>query len=300
MNLSRKFALLAAALVLVAGCKTSANAAAKKADEPKPAVKAAEPVKQAEAPKVEAPKTEVKAAEPNAAPDAKEAEAKKLEKISYAIGFNTGNSFKTNSIEVNMDAFIKGIKNGLAGDNSVMTEDEMRATLTAFSQELRAKMVERQKVQGEDNKKKGEEFLKANATKEGVKTTTSGLQYKVITEGTGAMPKATDTVKVHYKGTLIDGKEFDSSYKRGEPVEFPVGGVIAGWTEALQLMKVGSKYQLFIPAGLAYAENAPPSIGPNQVLIFEVELLDIVKPEAAPAAATEPKIEVKPAEPAKK
>jgi FKBP-type peptidyl-prolyl cis-trans isomerase len=243
-------------------------------------------------------KTDVKATEPNTKAEKKEVFADNMEKVSYAIGFFNGSSFKRDSVDIRVDAFVKGLKDGMSG-NGLISEDEMRTALMAFGQEMRTKAAEKLKVQGEENKKKGEEFLKANETKEGVKKTASGLQYKVITEGTGAVPKATDTVKVHYKGTLIDGKEFDSSYKRGEPVEFPVNGVIAGWTEALQLMKVGSKYQLFIPTALAYGENAPPSIGPNQVLIFDVELLDIVKPEAAGQAgqpAVEGKAEVKPAD----
>ena len=146
---------------------------------------------------------------------------------------------------------------------------------------LRAKAEEKQKATAEKNLKAGEAFIAANAKKEGVKTTASGLQYKVIKTGTGASPKLTDTVKVHYHGTLIDGTVFDSSVQRGEPVTFPVNGVIPGWTEALQLMKVGDKWQLVIPAKLAYGEDGSGPIGPNSVLIFEVELLDIEKPEAA-------------------
>ena len=158
----------------------------------------------------------------------------------------------------------------------MLSEEEMRTVMTAFQKEMAAKQAEMMKSQGEKNKKEGEAFLAENKKKEGVKTLASGLQYKVIKEGTGKTPKATDKVSTHYQGTLIDGTEFDSSYKRGEPATFPVNGVIPGWTEALQLMKVGSKWQLFVPSKLAYGEKgAGPIIGPNAVLIFTVELLAI-------------------------
>jgi FKBP-type peptidyl-prolyl cis-trans isomerase FklB len=290
MNLSRKFAVVAVALVLLAGCNAKAKEETKKADDA-----AAKPVAAATTTAPAAATTATPAAKP-AEPNAPAmTDAEKMAKVSYAIGFFNGSSFKRDSIDVKVSDFVKGMTDGMTGATPTMTEDEMRSLLMAFGQELRVKMMEKAKVQGEENKKKGDEFLAANAKKEGVKTTASGLQYKVITEGTGAMPKATDTVKVNYKGTTIDGKEFDSSYKRNEPTEFPVNGVIPGWTEAMQLMKVGSKWQLFIPASLAYGENAPAQIGPNQVLIFEVELLDIVKPEAGAAAMT-PSVEIKPAE----
>lgn len=157
-----------------------------------------------------------------------------------------------------------------------MTENEVKEVMTAFQKGLAAKQAEKMKVIGEKNSKEGETFLAENKKKEGVKTTASGLQYKVITPGKGPMPKDTDTVSVNYRGTLIDGTEFDSSYKRGEAVSFPVNGVIKGWTEALQMMKVGSKWQLFIPSNLAYGDRgAGGQIGPNATLIFEVELLSI-------------------------
>ncbi len=199
------------------------------------------------------------------------------EKLSYAIGVDMGTSLKKNAIDVDTDLLFKGIKDALTGSKQLLTEQELRETIQTAQKELQAKQQEKMKTLGEKNKKEGEAFLAANKKKKGVKTLPSGLQYKVITEGKGKMPKATDTVTVNYRGTLIDGTEFDSSYKRNEPATFPVNGVIKGWTEALQLMKEGSKWELFIPADLAYGERGTMGgpIGPNAVLIFEVELLKI-------------------------
>ncbi len=198
------------------------------------------------------------------------------DKLSYAIGMDMGGSLKRNAIEVDIDALVKGLKDALAGGKMMMTEQEQRETLMAFQKEFQSKQQERMKALAEKNKKEGEAFLTENKKKPGVKTLPSGLQYKVITEGKGASPKETDTVTVNYRGTLIDGTEFDSSYKRNEPATFPVKGVIKGWTEALQLMKEGAKWQLFIPSELAYGERgAGGTIGPNATLIFEVELLKI-------------------------
>jgi len=199
------------------------------------------------------------------------------EKLSYAIGVDMGTSLKKNAIDVDTDLLFKGIKDALTGSKQLLTEQELRETIQTAQKELQVKQQEKMKTLGEKNKKEGEAFLAANKKKKGVKTLPSGLQYKVITEGKGKMPKATDTVTVNYKGTLIDGTEFDSSYKRNEPATFPVNGVIKGWTEALQLMKEGSKWELFIPADLAYGERGTMGgpIGPNAVLIFEVELLKI-------------------------
>jgi len=202
------------------------------------------------------------------------------EKASYVLGMDVGNTLKRQGLEVDMDTFAKGISDAVQGKKSLLSEEETKATVAALRQEMMTKQAEERKKAGEKNKKEGEAFLEANAKKEGVKVLPSGLQYKVITEGTGKTPKATDTVTVNYKGTLIDGTEFDSSYKRGQPASFPVNGVIAGWTEALQLMKEGSKWQLFIPSKLAYGENgAGPLIGPNAVLVFEVELMSVGAPE---------------------
>jgi FKBP-type peptidyl-prolyl cis-trans isomerase FklB len=197
------------------------------------------------------------------------------EKLSYAIGIDMGSSLKKNGIDVDADILFQGIKDSLTGAKQLMTEQELRETIQTAQKELQARQMEKMKALAEKNKKDGEAFLAENKKKKGVKTTASGLQYKVITEGKGKTPKATDTVTVNYKGTLVDGTEFDSSYKRNEPATFPVGGVIKGWTEALQLMKEGSKWQLVIPADLAYGERGGGPIGPNAVLVFEVELLSI-------------------------
>jgi len=201
----------------------------------------------------------------------------KKDTASYAIGVNIGQSVKQQGIDLNADMLAAGLRDALA-DKALLTEEQVRAALMALQQEAQEKaQVERSKKGGEA-KTRGEQFLAENKKKEGVMTTPSGLQYKVIKAGTGAKPTKENTVKVHYKGTLIDGKVFDSSYDRGEPIEFPLGGVIAGWTEGLQLMPVGSKYMLYIPSNLAYGENgAGQSIGPNEALIFEVELLEIKK-----------------------
>ncbi|HAK07310.1 MAG TPA: hypothetical protein DCO65_08625 [Spartobacteria bacterium] len=193
------------------------------------------------------------------------------DKVSYSIGLNIGFNLKKQNVSINPDTFALGVKDALAGKPQ-MTEEQVKETMTAFEKE----MIDKQKSAGVKNGADGEKFLAENKKKEGVKTTASGLQYKVIKEGTGAQPKETDTVVANYRGTLIDGTEFDSSYKRGQPATFPVSGVIKGWTEALQMMKVGSKYQLFIPASLAYGERAMGAdIGPNSTLIFEVELVGI-------------------------
>jgi len=198
------------------------------------------------------------------------------DKASYAIGMDIGGSLKRNGIEVNSDVLLKGLKDSLAGEKTLMTEQEARETMAALQKELQAKQQEKMKALGEKNKKEGETFLAANKKKDGVITLASGLQYKVIKNGAGKTPKADDSVTVNYRGTLIDGTEFDSSYKRGQPATFQVNGVIPGWTEALQLMKEGSKWQLFIPANLAYGERgAGRDIGPNAVLIFDVELISV-------------------------
>ncbi len=198
------------------------------------------------------------------------------EKVSYSIGIDIGNSMKKQSLDIDPNTLSRGIKDALSGNKPLLSDKEMQETMTQFQKEMIAKRAESMKPQAEKNKKEGEAFLEANKKKAGVKTLPDGLQYKVIKEGTGPTPKATDKVTVNYRGTLINGTEFDSSYKRGEPATFPVNGVIPGWTEALQHMKVGSKWELFIPANLAYGEHgAGQVIGPNEVLIFEVELLGI-------------------------
>jgi len=198
------------------------------------------------------------------------------EKTSYALGMNIAHTVKLQPLELDQNAFIQGIRDILAGGKTLLTEDEMAAALAVLQNQMAAKAAEEAKIMGAANKAAGETFLAANKTKEGVVTLPSGLQYKIITAGTGPKPTAADTVICNYRGTLLDGKEFDSSYKRGQPATFPVGRVIKAWQEALQLMPVGSKWQLFVPADLGYGERgAGADIGPNATLIFDVELISI-------------------------
>jgi len=198
------------------------------------------------------------------------------EKVSYSIGMDIGGNLRRGSVEVDPDVLAKGLKDSYVGGKTLLTEDQARQAIEDFQKTLMARKAEEMQKLSEKNKADGEKFLAENAKKEGVKSLPSGLQYKEITPGKGKSPKATDTVTTHYRGTLIDGTEFDSSHKRGEPISFPVSGVIAGWTEALQLMKEGAKWQLFIPSNLAYGERgAGRDIGPNATLIFEVELISV-------------------------
>jgi FKBP-type peptidyl-prolyl cis-trans isomerase len=198
------------------------------------------------------------------------------DKISYALGMNFGTNLGRQFVDVDPTILLQGLKDGLAGSKSLLTEQEARALLTQLQEDLRKQQAEKAQHIGGTNKAEGEAFLAANKTKEGVVTLPSGLQYKILKQGAGPKPSASDSVVCNYRGTLTDGKEFDSSYKRGQPATFPVGGVIKGWTEALQLMPVGSKWQLFLPSDLAYGERgAGADIGPNATLIFEVELLSI-------------------------
>jgi FKBP-type peptidyl-prolyl cis-trans isomerase len=198
------------------------------------------------------------------------------DKVSYGIGMNIGKSLKKDAVDVDVDLLVKGLKDSLSDGKTLLSEEEYRATLTALQKEMMEKQAEASKALAEKNKKEGEAFLSENGKKEGVVTLSSGLQYKVIKSGTGKSPKPVDTVETHYRGTLIDGTEFDSSYKRGQTATFPVDGVIPGWTEALQKMKEGDKWQLFVPSNLAYGERgAGRDIGPNATLIFEVELIAV-------------------------
>lgn len=200
------------------------------------------------------------------------------DKASYSIGVSIGKNLKDQKVDITTDILVKGLLDAYTGAKTQLTEKEMGDVLTQFQQEIMAKAQEEAAKKGGENKTKGEKFLADNKSKPGVKTTASGLQYSVITEGTGPKPTASSTVKVHYTGKLIDGTTFDSSVDRGEPVEFPLNGVIKGWTEGVQLMSKGSKYKFYIPAELAYGERgAGNAIGPNETLVFEVELLDIVK-----------------------
>jgi len=207
------------------------------------------------------------------------------DKFSYALGMKMGENLKKQSVPVDPAILSRGLRDALAGKKTLLTDEEAQGAMAAVQNDMRQKMQEKMKEEGEANKKTGEAFLAANKSKEGVVTLPSGLQYKILKAGTGPKPTANDSVVCNYKGTLIDGKEFDSSYKRGQPATFPVTGVIKGWTEALQLMPVGSKWELFIPPDLAYGERgAGGDIGPDSTLIFEVELLSIADKgkEAAP------------------
>jgi len=198
------------------------------------------------------------------------------EKLSYVIGVDIGKALEKQGVQIDPEIVAKGLKDGFSGGKLLMNDQEIQETMTAFQKEMRVKQEAALKQAGEKNKKEGEAFLTENKTKEGVKTLPSGLQYKVIKAGSGKKPKATDTVVTHYKGTLLDGTEFDSSYRRNQPATFKVNGVIRGWTEALQLMEEGAKWILYVPSALAYGERgAGGQIGPNATLIFEVELVSV-------------------------
>lgn len=224
----------------------------------------------------------------------KEAQEEKLEledqedTVSYALGQNIASNLQDQDLGLDGDIVARGLKDAMAGkDSAVLTKEQRESVLKTFQQKMRKKQQGERQGQQQQSRKKGggqeakknlmksKAFLKKNENKEGVKSTESGLQYKVLEEGDGASPSSTSTVKVHYKGTLIDGTQFDSSYDRGEPAEFPVNNVIQGWQEALQMMKVGSKWKLFIPPELGYGSQGTGQIGPNEALIFEVELLEI-------------------------
>lgn len=202
------------------------------------------------------------------------------DKISYFIGQQIGQQVKSQGLEVNSKILGESIADVLAEKESRLSQEEMGKVMTLLQEQMRKKqqeMIEKNKKLGETNKKAGEAFLAKNKSKKGVKTTASGLQYMVMKEGKGKKPKSTDRVKVHYKGTLLDGKEFDSSYKRNAPATFGLNQVIKGWTEGLQLMPVGSKYKFFIPSQLAYGPSGQSTIPPHSTLVFEVELLSIEK-----------------------
>src|SRR6478735_5384486 len=217
------------------------------------------------------------------------------QKVSYILGMNIGGQFKANQVQLDDASFVAGIKTAVDGSEPKLTKEEIQQTMQAFQAEMQKKQAEAQKVQqaaaeaaAVKNKEEGTKFLAENGKKPGVKTTASGIQYEVLTEGKGDKPKATDTVTVDYVGTLTDGKEFDSSIKRNEPATFAVGAVIPGWVEILQLMPVGSKWKVVIPSDLAYgAGGTGGDIGPNATLVFEIELKKIEAPGTAPAAQVE-------------
>ncbi len=200
------------------------------------------------------------------------------EQVSYMIGMAMGKQLGEIKDEVNLDTVVKAMRSQMAGEKMLLTEEQGKTIGEGFGQKMQAKQISKMMSDAKNNLESGNKFLAENAKKAGVITTPSGLQYQVMTDAKGAKPSAKDGVKVNYKGSLLDGKTFDSSYDRGEPAVLPLDGVIPGWSEGLQLMQVGSKYKFWIPASLAYGEQAPPMIGPNQVLVFEVELLEIVKP----------------------
>ena len=201
------------------------------------------------------------------------------EQVSYVIGMQIGESLKSAKDEVDMETLVKSMKSTMDGKEPLLTQEEAMQVMQAFGTRMQAKQMAEFEEQKTRNASEGDKFLAENAKKPGVKTTASGLQYEVLTEGTGAKPKASDKVRVHYKGTLLDGETFDDSYARGEPVEFALSQVVPGWQEGLQLMPAGSKYKLWIPGKLGYGEQGTPGgpIGPNATLVFEVELLDVVK-----------------------
>jgi len=203
-------------------------------------------------------------------------------KMSYAVGMEMGRNITNYMIELDPEAMAAGVRDAVGGHKGLLNDQDAAAAVNDFRTQMQAKrmdqqkmMQEKNKVAGEKNKKDADQFLATNKTKEGVKSTPSGLQYKVVKQGTGKVPTSNDKVVVHYRGSLIDGTEFDSSYKRGEPAKFGVTQVIKGWTEALQMMPVGSKWQLVIPPNLAYGENGRPSIPPNSALLFDIELIGI-------------------------
>ena len=274
--------IVAAGLFLATGTPAQQTPAANSPSTPPAAAKAATAAKTSQTP---AAKTGAAATAKTPAPLTLNTQN---QKASYAIGMNIGKNLKRDSVEVDPAVLYRGLKDALAGNKLLLTDEEAKLALTTLQTEVRAKEEAKAKAAAVENKKSGEAFLAANKTKEGVVTLPSGLQYKIIKEGTGPKPTAEDTVLCNYRGALVDNTEFDSSYKRGEPLKIPVGGVIKGWTEAIQLMPVGSKWQLYIPSDLAYGERGAPGspIGPNSALIFDVELISI---EPKPTPKEQPK-----------
>ena len=266
------------------------------ADKPaaKPAAPAAKPAQ------VAAPAAPAKPVVDSAAIDAKFKGDKKAE-YSYMVGMDVARGLSQVKDEIDVNTVISALQASLKGEKTTLSEQESMQVRQEFMEKLRAKQAAKSKEEAEKNQKEGDEFLAKNKSKKGVKVTESGLQYEVVKEGTGAHPTKGDTVKVDYTGTKIDGTKFDSSVDRGQPATFPLGNVIPGWTEGLQLMTPGSTYKFYIPAKLAYGEHGPPSIGPNATLIFDVKLISIEKPtEAKPAIAPKPGEAAKPATPAVK
>ena len=211
-----------------------------------------------------------------ALPQQKAAPKTQKEKVSYSIGLDIGRNMKRQTLELDLSQFTRGVQDGIGDAKPLMTDQEIQEVMAAFQKEVMARMEENSRKLGEKNKKEGEAFLAENKKKPGVKTLPSGLQYRVLNEGAGRSPKATDSVVAHYRGTLLDGKEFDSSFKRGEPMTFVLNQMIPGWIEGLQLMKEGAKWQLFIPSALGWGDRgAGQDIGPNATVIFDVELIKV-------------------------
>jgi FKBP-type peptidyl-prolyl cis-trans isomerase FklB len=208
------------------------------------------------------------------------------QKVSYLLGLDMGSYLKKMGIAIDQAALFQGIKDTLSGQKPLLTQEQAAALKQEFGKKMQEEQMAKAKAAGEKNSKEGAAFLEKNKSEKGVITTASGLQYTILTQGTGSKPKSTDVVTVNYRGTTLDGKEFDSSYKHGQPATFPVTGVIPGWTEALQLMNVGTKAKLFVPSSLAYGERgAGEDIGPNATLVFDIELISI---SANPNPATPP------------
>jgi FKBP-type peptidyl-prolyl cis-trans isomerase FklB len=289
--------LSAAVTLMAAGMMLVGSGYAQTQQAPAPTTKKTPATTTPKAPAKKAPEA---TAAKSAAPTALET---RKDKFSYALGMNIGTglgaNLKKQSVDYNVDLVIQGLKDAMTGAKARLTEQEAQAVLQEVQTELRKAQQEKIEKASAANKTEGEAFLAANKAKEGVVTLPSGLQYKILKEGTGPKPALTDTVVCNYRGTLINGTEFDSSYKRGQPSTFPVAGVIKGWTEALQLMPVGSKWQLFVPSNLAYGERGTGAdIGPNATLIFEVELMSIQEKKEPPKPGAEPAKEP-PKEPAK-
>jgi FKBP-type peptidyl-prolyl cis-trans isomerase len=220
-------------------------------------------------------------------PTTKSAFTNEKDQVSYALGFQIGNELKSGGVDINLKVFSKAIEDVMGDKELAMSKEEIITALTNFQNKMRTKAEKQMKEVGDKNLAEAKKFLEENAKKEGVKTLPSGLQYKVIKEGTGKTPKATDKVKVNYSGKFLNGQEFDSSYKRGEPAEFNADQVIPGWTEALTMMKEGAKWELYIPPTLGYGEMGRGPIPPNSLLIFEVELLNVVEEGDAKAPTTQ-------------
>lgn len=278
--------IVAAGLLLASATSAQQTPAANSTSTPPAAAK----------PDTAAKPTQTPAAKPGTAATSKTAPAPlalttQKQKVSYALGMGLGKNLKRDSVEVEPAIIMRGLKDALAGSKLLLTDEEAKTVIVALNNELRAKAETKAKATALENKMKADAFLADNKKKEGVVALPSGLQYKILSAGAGPKPKADDTVSFQYRGALTDGTEFDSSYKRGQPLKFPVSQLIKGWTEALQLMPVGSKWQIFIPPDLGYGERGVPNspIGPNSALIFDLELVSIEPKEAKEPAKETPK-----------